>query len=414
MRRSQQVTVSSPGEAPDGASGPAAGCRQAPAQDAAALAEHGLRYVDDGKPGITRRRENDAFRYFAPDGAPIVAPEEIARLDALAIPPAYTEVWICPDPRGHIQATARDARGRKQYRYHPRWQALRDGDKYAMLLDFGRALPGIRRRVARDLRRPGLPFLKVIATVVRLLDLTLVRVGNREYARRNRSYGLTTLRNRHAKVRGDTVRLHFRGKSGVEHDVAVSDARVARIVARCMEIPGHELFRYVDESGESRPIDSGDVNDYLRAVAGADFTAKDYRTWAGSVIALSELQTAPWTGEVAARHTVAEVMKKVAARLGNTPAVCRKCYVHPLLVERYMQGALPPVERVAAPRGLRADERRLLRLLAEETNAPGACDDAAKRSGAQPLRHGPSRAKDSPPADVVNTINSNNSDNRGD
>jgi DNA topoisomerase-1 len=295
---------------------------------------------------------------------------ELQRIRRLAIPPAYTDVWICPLPHGHLQATARDARGRKQYRYHPDWQAQRDADKFDRMLDFGMALPRVRARVRRDLETPGLPREKVVATVVHLLDTTFVRVGNDEYARTNGSYGLTTLRDRHAEIRGATLKLKFKGKSGVVHAVEVSDRRIAAIVRRCQDLPGQELFQYVDDDGEARCIGSADVNDYLRAAAGADFTAKDFRTWHASVQALERLAplTAPTPGE--ARRLIKQALTEVSARLGNTVAVCRKSYVHPRVLKCFSDGSLAAAlecvsEHAGAkvPSGLRAAERRLMRFL---------------------------------------------------
>ncbi len=249
-----------------------------------------LHYVDDTQPGITRKLLRGKFSYFDPSAQRITDPDEIKRLNALAVPPAYTEVWICADPRGHLQATGRDARGRKQYRYHPRWREVRDADKYSRLRDFGLALPTLRKQLETLLAAPGFSRDKVMATVITLLDATLIRVGNTQYARDNRSYGLTTLRSRHVEVNGSAIRFQFRGKSGVEHQITVKDRRLARIIKRCQDIPGQNLFQYLDENGERHTISSADVNAYLQTLTGADFTAKDYRTWAGSVLALSVLR----------------------------------------------------------------------------------------------------------------------------
>jgi DNA topoisomerase-1 len=319
--------------------------------DARTLAlDAGLRYVNDGAPGIRRRKAGKGFAYVAPGGSRVTDPETLARIRALAIPPAWTDVWICPDERGHVQATGRDARGRKQYRYHPRWRATRDATKYARAVRFGEALPRIRARVARDLARAGLPREKVLAAVARLLDATALRIGNAEYARENGSFGLTTMRNHHADVRGSRVRMRFRGKAGKVREVELADPRVARVVRRCQELPGQELFGYVDEAGEVRDVTSTDVNAYLREVAGEDFTAKDFRTWAGTVLAAGELAREPRRG----KRAVARAIARVAERLGNTPAVCRKCYVHPAVVEAFLRGD-----------SLQADERAVLRLLRE-------------------------------------------------
>ena len=321
-----------------------------------------LRYVTDDGAGMSRRRIGKRFAYFDPAGRRVRNPEVIARLNSLAIPPAYSNVWICPDPDGHIQATARDARGRKQYRYHPRWREVRDATKFERMLEFGKALPRIRKQVEADLAQPGMPREKVLATVVRLLETTLMRVGNDEYVRSNRSYGLTTLRNQHVSVNGNDVRFEFKGKSGITHRVTVNEPRIARIIRRCLDIPGHDLFNYLDEAGEPRPVRSTDVNAYLQAAAGADFTAKEYRTWAASVLAMSELSHAPCKAEGEARANIVNAMKAVAVRLGNTPAICRKSYVHPAILEEYLAGTL----RNGARRGassMDVDETRFLRFL---------------------------------------------------
>jgi len=322
----------------------------------------GLSYADDRTPGYTRKWIRGKYRYFDTDGRRITDRATIERIDTLAIPPAYTDVWICPDKTGHIQATGRDARRRKQYRYNPTWCAVRDANKYGRLLDFGRALARIRRQVNRDMKRPGLGRERIAATIVRLLEVTLIRVGNEKYAKANRSYGLTTLQNRHANVSGADIRFRFRGKSGIDHDVTLNDARVARIVRRCMEIPGQELFQYMDDEGGRHPIGSGDVNAYLRGIAGADFSAKDYRTWAGSAHTLALLRKSAYTTPKAARRTVVEVIKAVSVRLANTPAVCRRCYVHPSLLNRYLDGKFTVADRIA-PRELGIEERRLLGFL---------------------------------------------------
>lgn len=324
-----------------------------------------LVYYDDSRAGYTRARINGhAFHYLDARGKRIRSAREIKRIDALAIPPAYEQVWICPSPLGHLQATGRDARGRKQYRYHPDWTAVRDASKYQSLADFAQTLPRIRRQVERDLRTPGLSQNKVIAVLVRLLEATLVRIGAREYARANKSYGLTTLKRRHASVSGDRFRFRFQGKSGVSHDVSATDRRVARVIKRCLDIPGQQLFQYLDEDGGSHPVDSGAVNAYLRAAGRGDFTAKHYRTWAGSVMAYAALQSCPADDAAQAQKNVVEVVKQVARRLANTPAVCRACYVHPAILAAYLEGALPPAAAAPqAPRGLHPDERRLLAFL---------------------------------------------------
>lgn len=330
-----------------------------------------LRYVDDTRPGYTRRRRRRGFVYFDTRGERIRDPAVISRIHKLAIPPAYTDVWICPHANGHLQATGRDARGRKQYRYHAGWRAFRDANKYGRLLTFGAALPRVRKAIAAHLAAPGLPREKMLATVVFLLDVTLVRVGNVAYARDNRSYGLTTLRNRHVEVHGNTVRFQFRGKSGVEHDVSVSDPRLARIIRRCVDLPGQELFQYIDEAGECSVVDSMDVNAYLQDITGADFTAKDYRTWAGSVLALDLLRGRTSANVTEARRQVVEAIAAVAKRLGNTPAVCRKCYVHPAVVDAFLAGELEALPPTRARKGLRREEAALLRFLESSANAKG-------------------------------------------
>jgi DNA topoisomerase I len=348
---------------------PGTAAKRARARSCAGEVAPGLRYVDDSRRGFTREAVNGAFVYFNTQGRQIDDETEIRRINALAIPPAYTDVWICPDPCGHLQATGRDARGRKQYRYHPRWRETRDANKFERMLAFGASLPKLRARVARDLALDGMPRNRVLATVIRLLDTTLIRVGNEGYARENRSYGLTTLRKRHLKMSSGTLRLKFRGKSGIEHDVAVSDARIARIVKRCMELPGQDLFQYLDADGARHSVSSADVNDYLREISGGDFTAKDYRTWAGSVFALAELRKLEWETVTSARNLVAGTIKAVAKLLRNTPAVCRKCYVHPLVIEAFEAGGLALTLVASSRRGLRADEAAFLGLLENEGSA---------------------------------------------
>jgi DNA topoisomerase-1 len=301
--------------------------------------EAGLRYVRDDRPGITRRGAGKGFSYRDPSGARITDKRTLARIKALAIPPAWTDVWISPSPNGHIQATGRDAKGRKQYRYHPKWREVRDANKYEHTIAFARALPGIRERVEADLRKPGLPREKVLALIVRLLETTLIRVGNDEYARQNKSYGLTTMRDRHVDVEGSTVSFSFNGKAGVEHEVDLRDRRLARIVKRCQEVPGQELFQYIDESGDRRDVTSDDVNAYLKEISGQDFTAKDFRTWAGTKLAAEALaEFEEFDSDAAAKQNVVAAIERVASRLGNTTAVCRKCYVHPAVIDAYMDG----------------------------------------------------------------------------
>jgi DNA topoisomerase-1 len=306
-----------------------------------AAQEAGLRYGSDDRPGFRRRRAGRGFSYLDTEGRTITDERELRRIGRLAIPPAWTEVWVSPDPRGHIQATGRDARRRKQYRYHERWREVRDETKYERMVDFAKALPRIRKRVARDIARPHLTRERVLATIVRLLETSLIRVGNDEYARENSSYGLTTLRGKHVRVVGSRVTFRFRGKSGKEHDVDVRDPRVARVIRRLQELPGQELFRFVDDEGKALTLDSADVNAYLREISGDDITAKDFRTWAGTVHATRELHAiGPADSERAAKRNLTEAVRAVAARLGNTPAVCRRCYIHPAIVQAYLDGKL--------------------------------------------------------------------------
>jgi DNA topoisomerase-1 len=384
-------------------------CSYCPGQSAgddavAAARAAGLHHVHDRQPGLTRRRTGrkhrqnrrwiESFRFEDAHGRMVRDASTLERIRKLAIPPAWEDVWICGHAQGHIQATGRDARGRKQYRYHPRWREERDGTKYSKMVGFGRALPGMRRRIAADLRRPGLPRRKVLAAVVRLLETTFIRVGNEEYARTNRSFGLTTLEDRHVDIGPGALRFHFRGKSGVFHQISVHDPVIARIVRRCRDLPGQELFQYLDEDGQRATIDSADVNEYIREIAGAEFTAKDFRTWAGTVLATCALrdiarEAVPHTG--AARRSapasrtpraasrgrrpnqrdVVRAIARVAERLGNTPSVCRKCYIHPTVIESFMDGTL--TSRLTTPRSdarrsngdtaLRPEESAVLALL---------------------------------------------------
>jgi DNA topoisomerase I len=334
--------------------------RQESAKLAASAA--GLNYTSDACPGIRRRKRSGHFIYLSPRGAVIRDRAAIKRYNSLAVPPAYRDVWISPDPRAHIQATGRDARGRKQYRYHPRWQALQEAAKYERMRAFGRALPRIRARVAADLRREGACREKVLATLARLLERTLIRVGNEEYARTNKSYGLTTLRNHHVDVNGAEVHFQFRGKSGVVHDITVHDPRIAQTLRRCLHIPGRELFQYLDEEGRAHPVQSADVNAYIQEISGADFTAKDYRTWVGSVLALAALSRLRFDSPGEARSNTVKAIKSVAACMGNTPAVCRKSYIHPGLLEAYESGRLRGSAARRA-RTLRQEERAFLRFL---------------------------------------------------
>ncbi len=301
----------------------------------------GLRYVTDEGPGFSRRPSGKAFTYLGLDGKPLRDPDDLARIKSLVIPPAWSDVWICPRADGHLQATGRDARGRKQYRYHPRWRSVRDESKYGRMMAFGQALPTIRGRVEADLGLPGLPKPKVLATIVRLLEVTLIRVGNEEYARTNHSFGLTTMRDRHVKPGRGVLTFAFKGKSGVKHAIDLADRRLAKVVQRCRDLPGQTLFQYLDESGERRTIDSSDVNAYLQEVSGHDFTAKDFRTWAGTVLAALALQEfEAFDSKAQAKKNVIRAIESVAERLGNTPTVCKKCYVHPEIIAAYLDGSM--------------------------------------------------------------------------
>lgn len=303
--------------------------------------EAGLRYVSDTSPGIRRRRAGRGFTYIGVDAERIRDASQLERIRALAIPPAWTDVWICPTRRGHIQATGRDARNRKQYRYHPRWHAVRDEVKYGRMVAFAAALPSIRERTEADLRRQGLPREKVLATVVRLLEKTMIRVGNDEYARENESYGLTTMEDAHAQVSSRRIVFRYRGKSGKEHETTLDDPRLARIVGRCQELPGQRLLQYEEEDGTPREVDSADVNAYLQEISGAAFTAKDFRTWAGTVLACMALQEfEAFNSDTQARQNVVDAVKRVAERLGNTPAVCRSSYIHPVILDSYLDGSM--------------------------------------------------------------------------
>jgi len=325
-----------------------------------------LRYVSDAHPGIRRCRAKNGFVYRDASNQVIRDPNQLARIKALAIPPAWEDVWICPSPSGHLQSTGRDSKGRKQYRYHPSWSKIRDESKYGRMNAFGKALPSIRKRVSADLARAGLPREKVLATIVRLLEQTCVRIGNKEYAKTNGSFGLTTLRNRHANVVGSQLRLNFQGKGGKPHTVAVKDERLAKIVRRCRDLPGYELFQYLDEDNQPQTIDSSDVNHYLREITGQEFTAKDFRTWAGTVLAVQALTgTKECTSKTAAKKNVLSAIKVVAEQLRNTPAICRKSYIHPIVFEAYGDGYLAQLCKLhlASSSRLSRLESLLLRLL---------------------------------------------------
>jgi DNA topoisomerase-1 len=334
----------------------------------AAAEEAGLQYVSDERPGYRRKAKGKHFSYFDSQGKPIRDEQRLFRVKRLAIPPAWTDVWICPSPNGHIQATGRDARGRKQYRYHERWREVRDENKFDRLAQFAKALPNIRRRVTQDMKLQGLPRQKVLATIVRLLERTFIRIGNEEYARENKSFGLTTMKNRHVRVKGTQVRFRFRGKSGRPHEVDIADRRVAKVIAKCQDLPGQDLFQYLDEEGDVQSVTSQDVNDYLRQIAGADFTAKDFRTWGGTVLAAIALSTQEaFQTKKEAKSNIKTAICAVAEFLGNTAAVCRKCYVHPLIVEAYLDqtpiaGLNGAGKKLKQP-DLRAAERAVLKFL---------------------------------------------------
>jgi len=330
------------------------------------LRNSSLIYVTDQQPGLARRRAGQSFIYLDATGKRVRASATIARIRKLAIPPAYTDVWICADPRGHLQATGRDARKRKQYRYHADWRALRDAAKYERLGAFADRLPALRAQVAADLALAGLPRQKVVAALVRLLEMSLIRVGNEEYSRSNGSFGLTTLRNRHVRVRGENLRFDFRGKSRKFHSIELADKRLARIVRQCQDLPGQRLFQYRAEDGSIQSIDSEDVNDYIRHVAGEEFSAKDFRTWAGTLLTARALSAmAPAASDAERKSNVVAAIADVAARLGNTPSVCRNCYIHPVVLDAYAAGTLklPRSPRSQTVARLSAQERSLRHLL---------------------------------------------------
>ncbi len=332
----------------------------------------GLRYVTDDEPGIRRRKSGKGFTFLDPQGRTVKDEKTLERIRKLAIPPAWTDVWICPRPNGHLQATGRDARGRKQYRYHANWREVRDETKFGRMIAFGDSLPKIRERIDRDMSLRGLGREKVLATVVKLLETTLIRVGNKEYVKQNNSFGLTTLRDQHVDVEGSTLRFEFRGKSGKEHSVEVQDRRLARIVKQCRDVPGQKLFQYLDESGERQSVSSEDVNAYLRETTGEDFSAKDFRTWGGTVLALSALlEVGACESEREASKAVVEAIKHVSGQLGNRPAICRKYYVHPVVIQSFLEGTLRETLEDAVEgaseedesNGLRRLEAQVLRLL---------------------------------------------------
>ena len=336
-----------------------------------AAEEAGLRYVSDDRPGYTRKAKGDDFEYFDTEGNLIEDEQRLLRIKRLAIPPAWTDVWICPSANGHIQAMGRDARCRKQYLYHERWREVRDENKYDRMIAFGKALPKIRRRVAADLKLAELPRNKVLATVVQLLERTFIRIGNEEYARENKSFGLTTMKDRHVEVKGSKLRFRFRGKSGREHEVDVTDRRIAKTISKLQDLPGQDLFQYVDDDGEVRDISSQDVNDYLREITGEDFSAKDFRTWAGTVLtALALAAQEKFENKKQAKTNIKTAISAVATILGNTPAICRKCYVHPAVLENYLdQKSIEGLKQITEQAlesddvDLRSNEKAVLKFL---------------------------------------------------
>jgi DNA topoisomerase-1 len=358
----------------------------------------GLRYVSDSMPGIRRHRQGRGFTYVGPDGAVIRSRDALKRFKSLVIPPAWTDVWICPDEDGHLQVTARDARGRKQYRYHPRFRQHRDGTKFERMFEMSDVLWKIRERVESDIELPGLARDKIMATVVWLLETTLIRVGSDEYRKANKSFGLTTLRRRHVAVVGSEMRFEFRGKSGVQHAVSVADKRIARIVQRCQELRGEELFKYIDDEGKRQTVDAEDVNAYLQEITGREITAKDFRTWAGTMLVAETLRAiGPASTKREAEKNVVAAIDLTAKRLGNTRSVCRKYYIHPALIEAYLEGSvLPPLpERKWSTRKkggpvLRQHEMDVLAFLKSrlkskaKASSPGM--DSQDRQGAQPLQ----------------------------
>ena len=342
-----------------------------PTEPAEAARSAGLRYVADDSPGFTRQRSGKSFRYLNTEGKELREEAHLSRIKSLAIPPAWTDVWICPTANGHLQATGRDARGRKQHRYHPRWRDVRDETKFARIIAFAHALPKIRKRIATDIKLNGLPRNKVLATVVKLLEVSLIRVGNDEYARDNNSYGLTTMRDNHVDVSRGRMRFQFRGKSGKRHAIDISDPRLAKIVKQCQDLPGQEIFQYIDDDGKQQDIKSEDVNEYLRELTGQEFTAKDFRTWAGTVLAAMALhEFEKFDSQTQAKKNILRAIENVAERLGNTPSVCRKCYIHPMVLDAYMDGALLQTVRQRAQEQwdssvskLRPEEAAVLALL---------------------------------------------------
>lgn len=369
-------------------SSPPASLPAAVAEAHIAADEAGLRYVSDQMPGIHRRRRGKQFVYVDQDGHRVRDADTLARIRSLAIPPAWADVWICPHDRGHLQATGRDVRGRKQHRYHPKWRETRDSVKFSRTIAFGRALPRIRRRVARDLRRPGLGREKVLAAMVRLLETTLVRIGNEEYLKQNRSVGLSTMRDHHVRIRGGVLHFNFRGKSGKQHEIDLADPRLAKIVRRTQELPGQELFQYLDDDGARQKITSTDVNTYLRDIAGAEFSAKDFRTWSGTVLAALALrEQVAFTNQKQARRNLVGAIENVAKRLGNTPAICRKCYIHPAIMESYLDGKTIELIKARADSalhtansGLSSQEKAVLRFLKAHLRASRSPSSSARQN----------------------------------
>jgi DNA topoisomerase-1 len=347
-----------------------------------------LRYVTDAVPGIRRRGNGKGFVYVSAIGKIIRDPADLQRIKSLVIPPAWSDVWICPLADGHLQATGRDAKGRKQHRYHPRWREIRDATKYERMISFAAALTHLREQVQRDLTLPGLPREKVLATVVRLLEATSIRVGNEEYARENGSFGLATMKNRHVDVTGGKIRFQFRGKSGVQHAIDLEDKRLAKIIKRCQDLPGYELFQYIGDDGGLYPINSSDVNEYLKQIAGDDFTTKDFRTWSGTVLAFCALQESQALGlsKTQLKRNIVQAIGTVATKLGNTKAVCRKCYIHPAVIEAYGDGTLfrRPRKRLneksqEGRRGLRSEETAVVALLRRHAKSEPPSRAASKR-----------------------------------
>ncbi|MEO6181717.1 MAG: DNA topoisomerase IB [Verrucomicrobiota bacterium] len=349
----------------------------------------GLRYVSDEIPGIRRKKSGKNFRYISPQGKAISDLAQIGRIKSLAIPPAWTEVWICPVANGHLQATGRDARGRKQHRYHPRWREVRDETKFNRMIFFARLLPKIRQRVRKDLRLKDLPRPKVLATIVRLLEVSLIRVGNEEYARNNHSFGLTTIQNKHVEVNGARVRFRFRGKSGKNHTIDIRNERLAKIVKHCQDLPGQDLFEYFEENEKRQDVKSEDVNEYLREICGAEFSAKDFRTWSGTVLAAMALREfEKFKTQTQAKKNLVQAIESVAQKLGNTPAICKKCYVHPAIFDSYLDGSLGRILRRgdknilrASVKNLDSDESAVLTLLQQRlTKDKEPLENSLKRS----------------------------------